>query len=245
MRHLRQLATVLGLAALLAALAVGPVSGSYPGRHNGRIAVGVRANGAANIVTFNPDGSGMRQLTSGPGFKLCPTYSPDGRTIAYCGTAGDAFEIWTMKQTGTEQRQLTHLGGFATFPDFSPRTCTAAACFPSTKARTASTRRSRWGPAGASGPNWLGSGLGSLWVGIPNTGSVVRFAPGTGTVEADIPAPAGTVPCGGFAVGLGALVRGDLGSRRDRRGSPGAGTASAIRLRPGRPRSTRARAPTP
>jgi hypothetical protein len=61
------------------------------------------------------------------------------------------------------------------------------------------------GPAGASGPNWLGSGLGSLWVGIPNTGSVVRFAPGTGTVEADIPAPAGTVPCGGFAVGVSAV----------------------------------------
>ena len=119
MRH-RQIGIALGLAALLAALTMGPVAATYPGEHNGRIAVGVRANGAANIFTMRADGSGMRQLTFGPGFKLCPSYSPDGQTIAYCATAGDAFEIWTMKQNGKKQRQLTHLGGFATFPDFSP-----------------------------------------------------------------------------------------------------------------------------
>jgi len=119
MRH-RQIGIALGLAALLAALTMGPVAATYPGEHNGRIAVGVRANGAANIFTLRADGSGMRQLTFGTGFKLCPSYSPDGQTIAYCATAGDAFEIWTMKQNGKKQRQLTHLGGFATFPDFSP-----------------------------------------------------------------------------------------------------------------------------
>jgi len=120
MRHARQFAIALGLSAVLAGLALGPVAASYPGQHNGRIAIAVRANGAANIFSLRPDGSGMRQLTSGPGFKLCPSYSPDGQTIAYCGTAGDAFEIWTMKQNGKKQHQLTHLGGFATFPDFSP-----------------------------------------------------------------------------------------------------------------------------
>ena len=87
-RHLRRIAIALGLSAVLAGLALGPVSASYPGQHNGRIAIGVRANGAANIFTLRPDGSGMRQLTSGPGFKLCPSYSPDGQTIAYCATAG-------------------------------------------------------------------------------------------------------------------------------------------------------------
>ena len=120
MQRARPFLVSLGVAAVLAALALGPVSASYPGRSNGRIAIGVRGNGGANVFSMRPDGSGMRQLTSGPGFHLCPAYSPDGQTIAYCGTAGDAFEIWTMKQNGTDQRQLTHLGGFATFPDFSP-----------------------------------------------------------------------------------------------------------------------------
>ena len=120
MRRRRSFLLSLGLAATLATLAIAPALATYPGGTNGRIAIGVRANGAANIWTMRPDGSGMRQLTFGPNFKLCPSYSPDGRTIAYCATAGDAFEIWTMKQNGTKQRQLTHLGGFATFPDFSP-----------------------------------------------------------------------------------------------------------------------------
>ena len=118
--RLRQIGTALGLATLLVAATLGPVSATYPGQHNGVLAVGVRADGAANIFTLRADGSGMRQLTTGPGFKLCPSFSPDGQTIAYCGTAGDAFEIWTMKLDGSKQRQLTHLGGFATFPDYSP-----------------------------------------------------------------------------------------------------------------------------
>ena len=63
---------------------MGPVSATYPGHHNGRIAFGVRANGAANIFSLRPDGTGMRQLTIGPGFHLCPSFSPDGQTIAYC-----------------------------------------------------------------------------------------------------------------------------------------------------------------
>ena len=60
------------------------------------------------------------------------------------------------------------------------------------------------GPTGASGPNWLGSGLGSLWVGVPNNSTVVRFDPGTGAVEATIEAPVGTTPCGGIAIGTAA-----------------------------------------
>ena len=51
MRH-RQIGIALGLAALLAGLTMGPVSASYPGQHNGRIAIGVRANGAANIFSL-------------------------------------------------------------------------------------------------------------------------------------------------------------------------------------------------
>ncbi len=67
-----------------------------------------------------PDGKGQKQLTKGPGFHLCPSFSADGRTIAYCSDVSGAWEIWTMRANGSKQRQLTHLDGFATFPDFSP-----------------------------------------------------------------------------------------------------------------------------
>ena len=33
------------------------------------------------------------------------------------------------------------------------------------------------GPTGNSGPNWLGSGFGSIWVSVPNAASIVRIDP--------------------------------------------------------------------
>ena len=75
---------------------------------------------ASNIFSIRPDGTGQKQLTKGPGYHFCPSFSADGRTIAYCSNVSGAWEIWTMKANGSKQRQLTHLDGFATFPDFSP-----------------------------------------------------------------------------------------------------------------------------
>jgi streptogramin lyase len=60
------------------------------------------------------------------------------------------------------------------------------------------------GPTGSSGPNWLASGLGSIWVDIPNNTTVVRIDPVTNGVQATIPVPPFTL-CGGFAVGNSAV----------------------------------------
>ena len=54
--------------------------------------------------------------------------------------------------------------------------------------------------AGLSGPNWLESGLGSIWVSIPNNGTATRFDPVSLEVQATIEAPPGFTPCGGFAI---------------------------------------------
>ena len=61
------------------------------------------------------------------------------------------------------------------------------------------------GPPGAAGPNWLGSGLGSVWVDVPNNGTVVRIDSVTNLVQATIAAPEGFTPCGGIAVGADAV----------------------------------------
>ena len=111
----------VGLAATLIATSLAPVLASYPGAENGRIAFGVRAaDGSANIFSALPDGTGLRQLTTGSGNHLCAAYSADGQQIAYCSDASGSFEIWAMKQNGTKRHQVTHLNAFSTFPDFSP-----------------------------------------------------------------------------------------------------------------------------
>jgi streptogramin lyase len=61
------------------------------------------------------------------------------------------------------------------------------------------------GPTGASGPNWLANGLGSIWVGIPNNRSIVRIDPATNDIQATIPTLSGITPCGGLALGTVAV----------------------------------------
>ena len=56
------------------------------------------------------------------------------------------------------------------------------------------------GPTGTSGPNWFGSGLGSIWVDIPNNQTVVRIDAVTNAIQATIRIPDVVTPCGGFAV---------------------------------------------
>ncbi|MBI2763245.1 MAG: PD40 domain-containing protein [Chloroflexi bacterium] len=122
----RFIGALVGAIALVG-LVLTPVSASYPGAANGRIAVAVRAaNGSFNIYSMQPNGAGLMALTSGTGRHLCPDYSADGKQIAYCSDVSGAWEIWTMKQNGTRQTQLTDFGAFAIFPDFSPNGSTIA-----------------------------------------------------------------------------------------------------------------------
>ncbi len=119
--HWRPVVTSLALAASSLALVMSPAAATYPGASNGQLAFGIKdadGNGQVNIV--EPDGTGVKALTSGAFFHLCAAYSADGTKIAYCSNETGAFEIWTMNADGTDQAQLTKLGGYATFPDFSP-----------------------------------------------------------------------------------------------------------------------------
>ncbi len=117
----RTIALAICLAATVAVPAVAPVLASYPGAANGRIVFGQRAaDGSSNIFSVLPDGTGLKQLTVGSHNHLCPSYSADGQSIAYCSDVTGSWEIWAMKQNGTKQHQVTHLNGFSTFPDYSP-----------------------------------------------------------------------------------------------------------------------------
>jgi streptogramin lyase len=55
------------------------------------------------------------------------------------------------------------------------------------------------GQQGPSGPHQIGLGLGSVWVGVPNTGQVFRIDPLTNEILATINVPSVANPCSGFA----------------------------------------------
>jgi Tol biopolymer transport system component len=114
---------MLTLTALAAAAAVAPAYATYPGKV-GRIAFAVTGpGGSANIYSAASDGSSPKALTKDTSFDACPSFSANGRLIAFCSNrAGEKgmFQIWVMTADGGSMRQISKSRHGALFPDFSP-----------------------------------------------------------------------------------------------------------------------------
>jgi TolB protein len=81
---------------------------------------GSRTDTARDVFSINPDGSEVRQLTSTPGVdEVDPSYSPDGRMIAYYrrpADRDDSFgEVWVMNADGSGKRRV----GLGANPEWS------------------------------------------------------------------------------------------------------------------------------
>jgi Tol biopolymer transport system component len=70
-----------------------------------------------DVWSINTDGTGLRRLTRSPWPEFDPSWSPDGRFIAYRSEPHEYPELWVMNADGSEQHRLSRDGGF---PDWSP-----------------------------------------------------------------------------------------------------------------------------
>jgi Tol biopolymer transport system component len=70
-----------------------------------------------DVWTIDADSTDLRRLTRSPWPEFDPTWSPDGRFIAYRSEPHGYPELWLMNADGTGQHRLTRDGGF---PDWSP-----------------------------------------------------------------------------------------------------------------------------
>lgn len=120
MRRTTMLATAM-LAALVGGLASlawaqGPAEASFPGK-NGRIAFSANRDGNVDVFSVRADGTGLRRLTDFQGWDNSPSFSADGKKIAFDSRRGDGNEatIWTMNADGTRERQVTFTDGV--YPD--------------------------------------------------------------------------------------------------------------------------------
>src|SRR6266536_942264 len=89
----------------------------------GRIAFSAGPHPHEDVYAVNADGSGLRRLTNDPGADFDPSWSPDGRRIAYRheGRGGDSTaEIYVMNANGSQQRNLTRRPGQDHSPAWSP-----------------------------------------------------------------------------------------------------------------------------
>jgi Periplasmic component of the Tol biopolymer transport system len=63
-------------------------------------------NGNRNIWTSRLDGTDARQVTSGIAIDERPAWSPDGSTIAFVSSRGDARAIWVVNADGGALRRV-------------------------------------------------------------------------------------------------------------------------------------------
>jgi Tol biopolymer transport system component len=119
----------LGRLALLAALALAaglllgaPATATYPGP-DGRIAFDDFNTG--QLYSINPDGSGLRQLTSLPegSFAFAPDWSPDSRQIAFSSNLGGGdLRMYVIDRDSSHRRLVfeDRPGYGDLFPNWTP-----------------------------------------------------------------------------------------------------------------------------
>lgn len=72
-----------------------------------------------SIYTANPDGSGVKPLTTAPGYNAESTITRDGKHIVFTSTRDGDIDIYTMDADGSHVRQLTHELGYDGGPFWS------------------------------------------------------------------------------------------------------------------------------
>jgi TolB protein len=122
-RLIRRL-TVLGFA--LAALAALPAASST-NAPTGRIAFSLVSGSLPNtdipnadIYAVNADGSGLVRLTDDPVADFDPSWSPEGRWIAYRHEDEKSGQIYVMNADGSRERNLTRRRALDYSPAWSP-----------------------------------------------------------------------------------------------------------------------------
>ena len=96
----------------------------YTAWAKGRIAFGAETPGTkdSQIYTVKPDGTHVRQVTTGTGKNSTPAFSKDGKKIAFVSTRdGEKYQIYVINADGTGLKLLTtdpNIGFFN--PQFSP-----------------------------------------------------------------------------------------------------------------------------
>jgi TolB protein len=78
--------------------------------------------GVTNIVLFDLRGTFKRRLTNSSAIDVSPSWSPDGRKVAFCSNRGGGPQIYLMNADGSNPRRVSFTDStYCTSPSWSPK----------------------------------------------------------------------------------------------------------------------------
>lgn len=90
-------------------------------RNDGQMAVALSYTGKTNIYLADQAGNIGQNLTDGWGIEVAPTFSPDGREMAFVSDRGGNPQIYVRDMGSGQIRRITYGSKYAAAPDWSPR----------------------------------------------------------------------------------------------------------------------------
>lgn len=90
-------------------------------RLGGQVAASLSIGGPTNIYLTEPTGQIIKNLTNGLNIDVHPSFSPDGRQMAFVSDRGGAPQIYIANVESGEIRRLTYGHKYCAAPDWSPK----------------------------------------------------------------------------------------------------------------------------